>query len=265
MQAQNSVGSSMETPEVKELTKKQVKLSALADRLSQSELELATIKADLRTFQAKYLRIVGVKYAELDEIEAQIAEIQARHYPVDKDAQEKASEARDQARESAHATESIQEEKQQNHFEPSEDLKRLYREAAKAVHPDLATDEKARIARQAMMVDVNLAYEKNDPERLRSILRQWGNSPQSVEGEGTGAELIRTIRKIALVEERLGAIDRETTELKATDLWRLKEKIENAEKEGRDMLAEMVISIESRIGGAKNRLNNLINEVKQYG
>jgi hypothetical protein len=247
------MGSSRQTPEEKELTQKQGRLSALAENLSQSELDLATIRADLRAFEGRYLRIVGMKYTELDEIEAQIAEIQARHHPVDRDAQEKASEARDQARESAYATESIQEEKQQDHFEPSEDLKKLYREAAKAVHPDLATDEKARIAREAMMVEVNLAYEKGDEERLRSILHQWENSPESVEGEGTGAELIRVIRKIALVEERLSAIDREITQLKAT------------EKEGKDMLTEMVISIESRIVGAKNRLSNLNNEAKQYG
>ena len=181
----------------------------------------------------------------------------AQRNPVDKDAQEKATEARSQAEESARATESRQDEKQQNHFEPSDDLKKLYREAAKAVHPDLATDEKARIARQAMMIEVNLAYEKGDTERLRSILHQWENSPDSVEGEGTGAELIRIIRKIAQVEERLSAIDIAIAGLESSDLWLLREKVEDAEKEGRDMLAEMAISIESQIVEAKNRLEDL--------
>jgi hypothetical protein len=248
---------SKQRPEEKELIQKQIKLSALVERLSQSELELATIKANLRAFEGRYLRIVGVKYAELDEIEAQIAEIQAGLHPVDEAAQAKASEARDQARESAHATESIHDREQQNHFEPSDDLKKLYRDAAKAVHPDLATDETARIARQAMMIEVNLAYEKGDIERLRSILQQWENSPDSVEGEGTGAELIRIIRKIALVEERLRAIDMEIAELKAADLWRLKEQVEETDKAGRDILREMKTSIDSRIVEAKQRLNYL--------
>jgi hypothetical protein len=251
------MGSSRQTPEEKELTQKQAALSAIIETLSQSELELATIKADLRAFESRYLRIVGMKYAELDEIHAQIAEIQARLHPVDNDAQEKASEARDQARESAHAAESIQQEERQNHFEPTDELKKLYREAAKAAHPDLAADEKARAARQATMIEINLAYEDGDLERLRSILHQWEISPESVEGEGTGPELIRIIRKIALVEERLDAIDREMTELKATDLWLLRERVEDAEKEGRDLLAEMVMSIESEIIEAKKTLNDL--------
>ena len=246
-----------QTPEEKELLHKRDQLSTLEDELSQRELDLATIKADLLVFEGRYLRIVGVKYAELDEIKAQIAEIMAQRNPVDKDAQEKATEARSQAEESARATESRQDEKQQNHFEPSDDLKKLYREAAKAVHPDLATDEKARIARQAMMIEVNLAYEKGDTERLRSILHQWENSPDSVEGEGTGAELIRIIRKIAQVEERLSAIDIAIAGLESSDLWLLREKVEDAEKEGRDMLAEMAISIESQIVEAKNRLEDL--------
>jgi small-conductance mechanosensitive channel len=245
-----------QTPEEKELADKQVRLSALTETLSQLELDLATIKADLLAFEGRYLRRVGIKYAELDEIEAEIAEIEARLHPVDRDAQEKASAARDQAHQSAHATQSIQEE-EPSHFEPSDDIKKLYREAAKAMHPDLTTDAEARVARQAMMVEVNLAYEKGDIEKLRSIVNQWENSPDSVEGEGTGAELIRIIRKIALAEERLGAIDREITELKATELWRLKEQAEDAEKEGKDMLTEMVVSIESQIIEAKRRLDGL--------
>ena len=218
-----------QTPEEKELAQKQVRFSDLTETLSQSELDLATIKADLLAFEGRYLRIVGVKYAELDEIEAKIAEIEAHLHPVNQGAQEKASAARNQADQSAHTTKSIQEQ-EPTHFEPSDDIKKLYREAAKAMHPDLTTDAQARIARGAMMVEVNLAYEKNDVEKLRSIVNQWENSPDSVEGEGTGAELIRIIRKIALVGSVLSAIDREIAELKATDLWRLKEKVNDAER-----------------------------------
>jgi uncharacterized protein YydD (DUF2326 family) len=255
-QTGSKMASPRQTPEEKELARKQVRLFALAETLGQSELELATIKADLLAFEARYLRIVGVKYAKLDEIEAEIAETEARLQSVNQRAQEKASAARNQADQSARTARSIQEEP--IHFEPSDDIKKLYREAAKAMHPDLATDGEARIARQAMMVEVNLAYEKGDVEKLRSMVNRWENSPDSVEGEGTGVELVRIIRKIALVEERLRYIDGEITELKATDLWRLKEQVEDAQKEGKDMLTEMIISIESRIVEAEGRLDSLV-------
>ena len=59
-----------ETPEEKELRKKQAELKDLEDRLGEKELELATFRAELNSFEALYIRVVGVKYAELDDIEA---------------------------------------------------------------------------------------------------------------------------------------------------------------------------------------------------
>ena len=57
------------------------------------ELDLATLRAELAEFESRYLRTVGVLYAELDEIEAQIAEAQARSKPSDSEAQERARRA----------------------------------------------------------------------------------------------------------------------------------------------------------------------------
>ena len=108
-----------------------------------------------------------------------------------------------------------------------------------------------------MMIEVNLAYEKEDVEGLRSILRRWENSPEAVEGEGTWAELIRIIRRIALVEERLAALDAEIGELRTTDFWLMREKVRDAEREGRDILAEMAAIVETQIVEAKKRLGDL--------
>ncbi len=232
-------------------------LEILEEELTQRELELATIKADLQAFEGLYLRIVGIKYAELDKIKAQIAEAQARLNPIDKDAQKQAWQARAQAQESERITESILEQKKQKKFVPSDELKKLYKEIARSMHPDLTTDEKARIYRHQMMAEANCAYEEGNEDRLREILEQWESSSEAVEGEGTGAELIRVIRKIAQVEARLRAIDAEMAELKTSDLWQLEEKVEEAENKGRDLLSEMATVIESKIAEAKQSLHNL--------
>ena len=244
-------------PEEKELIEKRIGLVDLAEKLSQNELELETVKADLLVFEERYLRTVGVMYAELDKIEVQILGTVARCYPLDKEAEKKAAEAWDQARESARATEFIEQYKKQKHVIPSDELKKLYREAARTMHPDLTTNEEARVARQAMMVQINLAYEKGDAQRLRLLLRRWLKSPESVEGEGTGAELLRVIRKIAQAEERIRVIDIKIAKSKSTDLWLLKEEVENAEQDGRDVLNEMTNTIKSKIDAAKARLDNL--------
>jgi multidrug efflux pump subunit AcrA (membrane-fusion protein) len=251
------MGALNQTPEERELSRKEDELAILAERLSQSELEITTVKADLQAFETRCVRFVGVKFAELDEIEAEIAEAYAHLHPGDDRRREQAEEARDNARESARAAEAARRREKQDSFCPMEDLKKLYREAAKAMHPDLAPDEKMRLARQAMMVEVNLAYERQDMQGLRSILRRWENSPESVEGEGTWAELIRIIRRIALVEERLAGIDAEMAELRATDFWLMKEKVKHAERGGRDILSEMAAAVECQIMGARKRLGGL--------
>ena len=243
-----------QTPEEKELHKKLSELAALEAELAQHELDLATIQGELRAFENRYLRIVGVRYTKLDEIEAQIAEALARINPKDNKAKEKAEQARYQAQESAHATGNIQEQKEPLRFKPSENLKKLYREIAKLIHPDLATDEEERARRQHLMAEVNRAYEEGNEERLRTILREWESSPESVKGEGIGTDLVRIIRKIAQVENRFHIIEIEIAELKESDLYKLKTKVEEAEKEKRDLLSEMAGQIDKQIADARKRM-----------
>jgi hypothetical protein len=119
-----------QTPEERELEKKQGELTALEAKLIQRELDLATLRAELADFESCYLRTVGVFYAELDEIEAQIAEAQARRKPSDSDAQQRAYRARAQAQESSETAKDISVPKPK----PTESLKRLFREGRKA-HP----------------------------------------------------------------------------------------------------------------------------------
>lgn len=243
-----------QTPEEQELS---IKLSALTEfeaELAQRELDLATIQAELHIFEANYIRIVGVRLAKLDDIEAQIAELEARLKPGNKKIQEQAAQARTQAQKSAEAIE-MTEEPEKEKFKPSKSLKKLYREVAKLIHPDLAVDnEKGRLQRQKLMVDANLAYEKGDETQLRMILAEWRNSPESVKGEGTAAELVRVIRKLAQVKRRLHDIKIELAQLKESDLYRLKKKAEEAEDEGRDLLAELASRVDYDISLANQRL-----------
>lgn len=243
-----------QTPEERELESKRARLAALEAELAQHELDLTTLKAELQTFEARYLQEVGVLYAELDDIEAQIAEAQAHLNPRDQQAHEQATKARVQAQESAQAAGSAQKLGEQKKFTAPENLKKLYRDVAKSIHPDLATDEAERVRRQTVMAEANQAYAEGNEAKLQAILREWESSPESVKGEGVGAELIRVIRKIAQVEERLHAIEDEIAELEASDLYQLKAKVEEAESGGRDLLGEMASQVKQQIAEARKRL-----------
>lgn len=245
------------TPEEREVERKRAELAALESGLAERELELATLQAELKVFEQRYLAIVGVRYAGLDEIEAQIAQILARRTPADVEAQEHAEQARSQAKDSAGATGAAREEPTPTRFIAGESLRSLYRQVAKAVHPDLAGDPAERARREKLMAQTNLAYEHGDEAALRAILQNWQLSPESVKGDGIGAELIRLIRKITAVEDRLTSIDVEIDELKASDLHGLKMKVEEAEKQGRDLLMEMASQVDTQIAEARERLKQV--------
>jgi serine/threonine protein kinase len=246
------------TPEDSELAKKRAELAPLEAILAQRELELATLQAELHDFEAQYLRIVGVRYTELDEIEARIAEAIAKLDPTDEIARARAEQARLQAEDSAEATKSVSVEKPSGKFAPSDTLKKLRREAARLIHPDTVLDEREKQRHHDWMAKVNKAFDERDEEGLREILDQWESSPESIKGEGVGPELIRVIRKIALVEKRLKTIEKETQSVEASDLYNLRSKAVAAETDGRNLLEEMQAQVEGQIDEAQNRLEEIL-------
>lgn len=241
------------TPEEQELDKKKTELAALEAYLAERELELATLDAELHSFQMRYLKIVGLRLAELDQIEAEIAEALAVSASQDSAARQQAEQAQARAKESAKETDAARRE-EPSKFQADEDLKKLYYKAAKKFHPDLAIDDEERARRTKIMADVNKAYADGDQESLRAILEETEAAPEYVKGESIGAELVRVIRKIAQVRQRLEAIMQRIVELKASDLFKLMMKIEEAEKDGIDLLGEMVSRVDRDISDAREHL-----------
>jgi hypothetical protein len=248
-----------QTPEERELAKKRKELAEIEARLILHELELSTLQSELQVFEARYIRVVGTRYAELDEIEARIADAEAHNRPHDQEAQAKATNARERSGESAHATEDIP-VLDQRPFVPSDNLKSLFREVVKRVHPDLTTDEAERARRQVLMAEANHAYSVGNEAELRALLTDAEASPDAVVGDGVGAELVRVIRKIAQVEDRLERIGTEIEDMQKTDLWGLRLKAESIEKEGRDLFAEMAAGVDIRIAATLERLARVISQ-----
>ena len=245
------------TPEERELDKKVAELGALESELVQRELDLATLHRSVRTVEARYVRLVATRYAELDELEAQIAEVRARRNAADEKLHKQAAEARMKATESACATGLVQSRTYDRDVQPGERLKKLYREIARRVHPDLTTDPNERARRNRAMADANRAYEADDEAALLKILDEWQSSPELVEGEGTAAELVRTIRKLHQVERRLSEIAVQVADLTQSELFQLKERVAAAQAKGQDLLTEMADEMKRQIDRAKRRLDEL--------
>lgn len=243
-------------PEEEELRQKQMELGDLGKQLIDCELRLVSLKRELADFEKRYIQKVGALYAELDDIEAQIAEFLARQVPKDVKAQNAARDARAQAEESrATVTGIIVRETARS--STSSSLKSLYREVAKRIHPDLAVDQIDHALRQRLMAEANLAYENGDESRLRRILEECEGDPDSIIGDGTGAELVRVIRKIAQVRRRLAEINQELKEINDSEIARLKRKVDKGTEERRDILNEMASGLNSRINERRAALRKM--------
>jgi hypothetical protein len=243
----------------RELEKKLKELKKLEADLTQRELDLATMRAELRAIDLNYVRKVGAKLARLDLLEARIAEILARLNPDDQVTEKRAREARQNADKRSRETKDAQSTAENSDpFKPSERLRLLYREAAKNMHPDLASDDQNREIRNQWMVEINAIYQAGDEEGLASLLEKWYASPESVQGLGTQADLERTVREIAAVTERLKTIHEELDRLKHSFAYSLRARMRAAEKEGRDLLDEMSKKIEKQIARKQRLLDDLV-------
>src|SRR5712691_9429624 len=101
------------------------------------------------------------------------------------------------------------------------------------------------------MAELNEAYARGDEERIRATLREWHASPENVQGDGPGAELVRVIRKIAQVEKRLKAIAAELDQWRRGALFKLKQQVEEAHTKGRDLLKDLGEQLDGEIGQAR--------------
>ena len=240
-------------PEERELARKRREQERFEAELAECELRLANLRGELGALEHRYLKLVGIPYAELDELRAQVAERMAAEDPENDRLQRAAREARLRADASRTAA-SVKESEETRNFSPTPELKRAYREVAKRIHPDLTTNETDRARRQQLMAEANEAYQQGDEPRLTKILDTYESSPETVEGEGAGAELVRVIRKLSLMKNRLGEIETEIQRFFSSDLYLLRIQAEDAHEQGRDLLAEMAEKVRKRIADCKERL-----------
>ena len=244
-------------PEEQELARKRAEQSAIETELAERELRSANLRAELGAFEQQYLHFVGARYAELDELRAGIAERVAKEQPSNARAQQAAQEAREHAKETKSAAGEILEATPRA-FTASPEMKRLYRDVAKRIHPDLTADRQDRAKRQLLMAEANKAYELGDEARLAKILTEYEWSPEQVRGEGAGAELVRVIRSISQARGRLAEIEAELQELLRSDLHQLKTRVDEAQQGGRDVLKEMIDKVDDQIAQAKLRLDAVL-------
>ena len=245
-------------PEEIELNKKRALLERLKDRLADREEQMADLRAELEQFEAKYTMEVGRLYADLDEIEARIAEQEVKIHPEDEEIKRKAEEARKRAEESAAQADEENWEGCSFKWQPTIEAKKAYHKLARLIHPDLALDQDERERRHELMAKLNDAYSAGDQNQLNKLVEEYRDSPDLVKGDTIGDELVRVIRQVAQIKNRLNELRAEKLELELSELYVLREKVTAEMLEGRNLLRQMAERTKTHIKKAERRLNNLV-------
>jgi hypothetical protein len=202
---------------------------------------------------------VGRLYAELDEIEAEIAEEEVKVHPNDAEIKRKAEEARSRAEKSAAEADEENWEACTFRWQPTLEAKKAYHKLARMIHPDLALDQEERERRHELMAKLNDAYSAGDQDLLNKLVEDYRDSPELITGESVGDDLIRVIRQIAQVKNRLAEIKNEKNLCELSELFVLQKKVDSEMREGRNLLKQMAQRTLTHIKKANRRLANLRN------
>ncbi|ADW71104.1 coiled-coil domain-containing protein [Granulicella tundricola] len=251
-----------QSPEVAALIERRERLAAVRTALAERESGLAQTRARLKSFEGRYLRQVGILYAELDELEARIAEREVDLYDSEA-ARRRAVEARQRAQETHDAAFSDAHEAEE--FDPPPNLKALFREVAKRIHPDFARDDAEQEHFTLLMMRANQAYSRGDTEALQRLLDDYREVNTSTAEEGAAAELLRIVRQIQHAERDLAKLDAEEQELLASELGQLHLDAEAAAGEHRDLLAELASSLREQVAEAQHRFELIDRQIGAHG
>jgi hypothetical protein len=248
-------------PGAEELVRRRAQLRVLSRQLLERERELAAFRSELHAFETTYRKALGSRYARLDELAERLDETAEPDQPAAEPGPEDDGPAERYPGQGVPGGQNWAWGEREPDKEPerrapvSEDAKRLFRQLARLIHPDLAADPQERERRTNLMVAANDAYEQGDLAALERMLADWHASPEAVTGSGAAAELERTLRRIAQVEDGMRRIDDELAELEASAMGWLRRRVEKAAREGWDLLAHMVRELDRQIGEAQLELD----------
>lgn len=239
-------------PEVIELEKKERECLRYAAERAEVAERCNSLRQEIRQFEQRYEEIVGIRLRELDELEERLKQMHSgSHFEnISIGNGEQVSFPH------IHTTDDLFESDDVSVSDRSKlTIKALFRRVAKAVHPDLAVSERERIRRQELMSVANQAYESGNRSVLMEILADWEQGPEMITGKDIGSELVRVIRLIAQHKQSIHSVSRQIEELRQSESYGLKQRVDQAAVRGKDLLGEMASTVEQKMFRLRIKIN----------
>ncbi|GAW66303.1 molecular chaperone DnaJ [Geoanaerobacter pelophilus] len=248
-------------PEEIELEQKKAELASLRARHAELSAELQQLREEIAGFEKNYQATLGLRMAELERLEAEIARLCGGGAVSDPEIQEEYLDRETYGRGKSFKPGAGAGSRGRVWKAEEEDIKALYREVAKAIHPDLA-GEGNRSLRHELMLKANQAYADEDSRALREILRSWRrhHPERQPEAPDVKTELARVKREIAVEAQAVRDLSAQVENLRTSYVCRFKLRVDQSLAEGSDLFAEMIAAAEMNVARAQRRLAALRSE-----
>ncbi len=269
----------------KEILIWEARIAEKEDEVSELSIQVQNTKIALHVFLGEYNSRVGSLYVKLDELNLRIKEYQlridlAKGRKISQDSlkniEEEVSETftkerrhinelEDEASEFSEEYREYLEHEEKGptlDTEAQEELKKLYRKLARKFHPDLAKDDKQRTEFNKIMSTINEAYKNGDLETLEKYMRQ-AEREEKIAKETPEEKLARLKEDYEIMLGIIAKLRAELADSEASETYKLKEKVNQAEREGRDLLQELATSIQKEIDENQVLLDELVSQYKE--
>jgi hypothetical protein len=212
-----------------------VRVDELQAQLEVLESERAETLDIIRRFEELYRIHIAGRQARLEQLRADLAT--ARN--------QRDLEAEQRAREAAEVAEELS---------PRE----RHRNLAKRIHPDRASSEDDRQAREELMKEINSAFDRDDMEELDFLEAKVDlHLRDSADPEDRDAAIGRVLVRLTSRVDRLAD---EVQTMRSSATWQLFLRTEDARHDGRDLLAEMAAGLDAEIASLEAELDHIRSE-----